>query len=1788
MRFLIGWMVFFGLFGSSFCFATQESLLKQWQEPILKELQKSLPKKPGQNITLPPSIQFAVKRIFAPVFKSRGQFAAYKLTGAKINDDFKLVIEIATLSYFKGTTDKEWVEGSYRAGSQYLMGNYRIVLHNDELKIPGIPNLVRVVKDKNNTEHGDNTKDNRVEGELHLTFPFNDIESLSNTQIQLMQNRLRSLVRADAILHPHSNLDEHVKSGAPMVPSDPQQETIDALVKFSREYREKADFSEPLKMGMIMPVGMGKSFTSARLIATLHALKELPNSPRIVIALENTLMLDTLARTFANQFNLPAKKIRKIYGDHLKTIWEQNFSDAKLILVSRSSYYTHMEKIHDLVKKDKKSSWAFVFDEAHHLGKADGQFESIFDGRDDIQGLNEILSSKDVVLLMSATLWREDANLVTRLLKGRVFGPFLNPQELSQLQRGEDLEKLCQKQFFRATSAGYLSPIYGLRVHHTVGGLPIHKLLNDTQKVESVEDLQSQLTIHMAIVQHLRQEILKNRIKGVFDHGVIFVPTIYHANLYAGLLNEAFGAQTLFRPYHSGKGVNRDEVEDWFIYNKKIQSHKYLLVVDILKEAIDIPGINLEVFLVNMLRLKTKMQSLGRGSRLDQGKTDLRVLDYSGSMVDILSDDLGRESLVEEIPINLLSRPLSSNRAPPLLSVDDKTVSVDQIKQESIEVLSKGMELADEVNGIEGDDAVAVEDQENVVTEYEEGSNDIKTDLDPNSNVISKTDLDSSTLFNFNGLIDLALSFLSLVKEKQYLLIEAKLLEVFKEKGISGIPQDLKVLFKGEKVNVYQRLKEIENSQSQHLELYTISKNYTDKDIVAFERIMWDAQQAEFIFSKEILFPYMIALQIDRDKKRVLEVVIVKVLERIERDLKKGRNRLEWYNFLSKAFNGIQSIPKKISQNFLNQLLQLITTPANSYYGLCDGTTDFFTLYWQPSPINGIQNTVGPDQNVAPIIEQLCGATVQYYAKVGDLKRDLINYVLTPSWKSMEFRDKIRLADYLVYELNHLNVFDLKMETRSRKEKQILQRSLLQYLVTLMQQLLSGSKSESEYLANYIKKSFFEKLEFGNINELVQDYTNILLDISSLSEHFSKEWFEESFPTLDNVIHNDQIFDKLLKKGIPDTLIEHIIQSTNRLYKWLRLAQIEKAQGLSEEQKSLMKIKLSEHSPDYQLHIAKFIRSKNMQTDLDFEKNSAQALKNDIWNELRKFLRKGDKDIALKLQFGWHKEQYYKAFDDRGHVAMKILRLYLRFKKDTPPYQLSPKEELLLESTEKYSDNKLEEKLDTLKSFRLESYLSIQKLFQEAAVVFFETQNQLDIDRWFIHTTTEGKDQLVFTKEFFKDYWQSVSISLRTEEASKTRWMEHLFYFLNGFQNKENFSHLEEATIEYLIPFANELTFSFDPSSSELTPLIKWSYLFDDTSTESNDKTAFFTYLLTHTFKLALERKLTTDRLNLITNLYKAVLKQPKYNRSRDHSFIHSWFGFKTDFLILDEQSQLVQKFLDLIVHSFKNEDHQVNALIKDFLPGMSEHVLVNKDNLIYFVTQLFSIEEATEFLDETLLEQSLNFVLNNFPNSMGKVAGTELYKLIIQNVSRANGLNNAHPLIFKFIVRSFARIKDTSIDEVDNLDDPILLKFYLKYLASIPPYARDRNHFRVRNLFLDKINDSMRKKRKLDYDVAFFKTEMDWLIDYNYKRLGEDPAEITKGNVFKSSEEYWKKWSEVFERWSQFYPEKASELKSKKDLALATQTKLLNDEYASSFLKLPRNLQDVYNKIKKCDESLN
>ncbi|MCB0356813.1 MAG: hypothetical protein KDD40_07385, partial [Bdellovibrionales bacterium] len=104
MRFVIGWLVFWGLSWSTYSLAAQEQFLKQWQEHILTELKKSLPKKSGQNVSLPPSINFAVKNILAPVFKARGQFVDYKLSGAKINGEFHLIIEITTLSYFKGTT----------------------------------------------------------------------------------------------------------------------------------------------------------------------------------------------------------------------------------------------------------------------------------------------------------------------------------------------------------------------------------------------------------------------------------------------------------------------------------------------------------------------------------------------------------------------------------------------------------------------------------------------------------------------------------------------------------------------------------------------------------------------------------------------------------------------------------------------------------------------------------------------------------------------------------------------------------------------------------------------------------------------------------------------------------------------------------------------------------------------------------------------------------------------------------------------------------------------------------------------------------------------------------------------------------------------------------------------------------------------------------------------------------------------------------------------------------------------------------------------------------------------------------------------------------------------------------------------------------------------------------------------------------------------------------------------------------------------------------------------------
>lgn len=487
------------------------------------------------------------------------------------------------------------------------VGTYRYELTddpNEEDPQIGSPEVVRV-------------------GESSVSADLKILYEKIRTRPEEVIGKIRSSWRSDPFLHP-----------ALRVPNDEKRATV-----LTYPQRQAVDVLSQWDQGAFMAsTGIGKTIVAAHVYKNTFGnpefcrLKQWSKKGKVIFVLENNEALESAVSTFKRELGF--RDIARIFGS---TTGQQVDSRVEMIAITRSSYYARMSEIHDLIKSDPTQPWFFVFDEAHHLGTEGGQFEEIIR---DLQGFTDPHYHRS--LSLSATLWHnESKDLIRKLFRGNVWGPYLNDEELTRLRSGEDLDQLSRIQLQRTTEQGYLSPNEGVRIIRHVGNQPALELLDQSTRTKK----HTHVDIPSDLVADLAEQILRLRLAHTPDRGVIYVPSRLHANGYAAELQKLLGDSEV-RALHRGENLEGSEINvkdtlNWIkdegdhydnLTNRR--KHKYMIVVDMMKEAVDIPCINMLVFLepysISMEGLRNYLQEYGRGTRLHALKTGLRQLDYSG------------------------------------------------------------------------------------------------------------------------------------------------------------------------------------------------------------------------------------------------------------------------------------------------------------------------------------------------------------------------------------------------------------------------------------------------------------------------------------------------------------------------------------------------------------------------------------------------------------------------------------------------------------------------------------------------------------------------------------------------------------------------------------------------------------------------------------------------------------------------------------------------------------------------------------------------------------------------------------------------------------------------------------------------------------------------------------------------------------------------------------------------------------------------------------------------------
>lgn len=581
----------------------------------------------------------------------------------------------------KATTDREWaiqhllpliqdrkefykinlVEGDpakvvlISTSNGHVLGRYEIALTSKSKELPKLaPHLNLKAARAGSAEYA------QIEATVELPLEPNE----NPTPV------LRSLLRSDFLLHPMQTPPGREPKLSP-VQWDVIRQVEDHIVAAE-------DRGEIARSIVILPPGFGKTVIAGKLLQ--REFVEHKDAYKIFFVVQNKDILDEAAGKLQKMLGLKPAEVLRAYGEGSRE--DIAGSSAKLIATTRTTLFRNLGEIL-AVRQSFKGRYAIVFDEAHHAGKLNGEFDAI------LQQFISGLKKQDFLLGLTATPWHNDSDIIDRLFHNQVATALISQEEREAFLRDRRLIYMARLMLFRAMAEGYLSPILAyrqIRYLEREGDVPVlsRTFLNDwTEKfvgldeAKRIELLEKEIVIHYPLiaqmVKEIRQTVKKDAAGRLItpNRGIIFVPSIAHANVYAYLLNQRSpkGEGGIYaKPYHSDlNDQTRAETMDWFrdedqrkssyrrtdrIEGAKAKVHKYLFAIRALGEGVDEPRIN-HIILAkpysdeDVVGMRDLIQNLGRGSRLAYPKADFTVSDFTGDMQRLIFKGLER-SLVDK------------------------------------------------------------------------------------------------------------------------------------------------------------------------------------------------------------------------------------------------------------------------------------------------------------------------------------------------------------------------------------------------------------------------------------------------------------------------------------------------------------------------------------------------------------------------------------------------------------------------------------------------------------------------------------------------------------------------------------------------------------------------------------------------------------------------------------------------------------------------------------------------------------------------------------------------------------------------------------------------------------------------------------------------------------------------------------------------------------------------------------------------------------------------------------
>lgn len=340
-----------------------------------------------------------------------------------------------------------------------------------------------------------------------------------------------------------------------------------------RSYQESVTdrFREALldtgRAQIVLATGLGKTIVMAEVVADLLR-DNLVEDGRVLVLAHTRSLVDQLHRAF--WFQLPKWVSTQHLADgEFPTYWDG------ITFATVHSALANLERL--------PRFGLILVDEAHHIGA---------------EMFQRTIRVLDPPMLggVTATPWRGDGYDLDEIL-----GP-----ALVKIGIAEGLQQ------------GFLSDVD-------------YRLLADNLDWETVQNLSkhqySLKELNKRLIIPTRDEEAARVVKQVFEDesrraGIVFSPTIIHAESFAAMLRR-YG----FRAEAVSSGIDARE-RDVLMSRFRAGQLDFVTTVDLFNEGVDVPDVDLLVFMRATHSRRIFVQQLGRGLRVSSGKSKVVVLDF--------------------------------------------------------------------------------------------------------------------------------------------------------------------------------------------------------------------------------------------------------------------------------------------------------------------------------------------------------------------------------------------------------------------------------------------------------------------------------------------------------------------------------------------------------------------------------------------------------------------------------------------------------------------------------------------------------------------------------------------------------------------------------------------------------------------------------------------------------------------------------------------------------------------------------------------------------------------------------------------------------------------------------------------------------------------------------------------------------------------------------------------------------------------------------------------------------